>query len=545
MKRALVVNIARMGDLIQSGPLIAGLAEKGFEVALFHSDAFGAVAEMMPGLTRRIPFPLGRIVAPLIKPGGRLADCYLPLRQMLDSLRRERFDLVVNVTHTTYSAALCRLIGGRETSGVTLDRQGERLVKGDWTAYYLNSTLSRQLNRFHIVDIHRLIGDVTESRPPELTVPDDARRRASEMLNSLGLSGRRLVGLVPGASTPEKRYPADGFVAALRDLERSTGTGLLIFGSESERDLTAAIAGALPNACDQGGKTDLATLAALLESCDLLISNDTGTMHIAAAVGTQVLCVVLGSAMAMETAPYGKGHVVVEPVIACHPCLPKQRCGHLACHGYIAPAAIASLAAGMLTDGTFPMLPSSGFRVRRTRLDEEGFLVLELLGSSSDHEPEWPDILRQVWKHFLGKPPTYQEPPGAAIPFALTTIPGLMDLAQLAVRGSELVAKLPDIQRRNGSLNRLEHIAGELKFIDDAVIRLGMQHPHLLPFAGQFTVAKDGLEGEDLERLAASTARLYRSLLGWCRMASDLVSGGEKGVPLPMLPLVGRGFASY
>src|SRR3989304_586171 len=82
---------------------------------------------------------------------------------------------------------------------------------------------------------------------------------------------------------------------------------LRVFGGEG-RDLT--------------GKTGLLQLAALLERCQLLITNDTGTMHVAAAVGTPVVA-LFGSTNPTTTGPWGHGHTVVKKDVSCSPCLKR------------------------------------------------------------------------------------------------------------------------------------------------------------------------------------------------------------------------------
>jgi ADP-heptose:LPS heptosyltransferase len=98
---------------------------------------------------------------------------------------------------------------------------------------------------------------------------------------------------------------------------------VLLFGKEEEGPIAKEILQNLENGgIDLTGKTRLLQLAALLERCRLLVTNDTGTMHIAPAVGTSVVA-LFGSTDPSVTGPWGDGHVVVRKDVPCSPCLKR------------------------------------------------------------------------------------------------------------------------------------------------------------------------------------------------------------------------------
>jgi len=98
---------------------------------------------------------------------------------------------------------------------------------------------------------------------------------------------------------------------------------VLLFGKEEERPIVNEILQHLKEGgIDLTGKTRLLQLAALLERCQLLVSNDTGTMHVATAVGTPVVA-LFGSTDPSITGPWGDGHVVIKKDVPCSPCLKR------------------------------------------------------------------------------------------------------------------------------------------------------------------------------------------------------------------------------
>ena len=98
------------------------------------------------------------------------------------------------------------------------------------------------------------------------------------------------------------------------------------------------------------GRTSPAVLAAYLQNLDLLITNDTGPMHLAAAMGTPCLALFLASARVQDTGPVGTGHVILEPRLDCHPC--PAPCPQPRCHQAITPDAVSWFAQELLNRET-------------------------------------------------------------------------------------------------------------------------------------------------------------------------------------------------
>jgi heptosyltransferase-2 len=128
-----------------------------------------------------------------------------------------------------------------------------------------------------------------------------------------------LVGLVPGANAPARRWPLERFCAVARTLAES-GAMVVVMGGPAERSLTRAVSSAAPRALDVGGRTDLVDLAALLSLCEVVVTNDTGPMHLAGAVGTPTVT-VWGPSDPREVGQRGALDVrVTGPELPCKPC---------------------------------------------------------------------------------------------------------------------------------------------------------------------------------------------------------------------------------
>jgi heptosyltransferase-2 len=182
-----------------------------------------------------------------------------------------------------------------------------------------------------VLSVHRVryyqkllepLGKMEDSFSPRIFLREEDRSRAEQLLRELGLSdGRVLIGMNPGATYGlAKCWPPARFGELGKRLSKRWNATVLLFGREEERPIAEEIFQILGRAgVNLVGKTHLLQLAALLERCRLLVTNDTGTMHVATAVGTPVVA-LFGSTNPVTTGPWGEGHVVVKKGVSCGPC---------------------------------------------------------------------------------------------------------------------------------------------------------------------------------------------------------------------------------
>jgi heptosyltransferase-2 len=168
----------------------------------------------------------------------------------------------------------------------------------------------------------------TPSRAPLALTPTDAQRIAAEQhLVRFGIAGRRpIVGMAPGAAYgPAKRWFADRFAAVADRLAERFSCPVLLFGSQGDRPSTEAVRSAAKTAIvDVAGRTNLGDAVALIARCDLFITNDSGLMHVAGALGVPTVA-IFGSTNPKTTYPLGERTVLVRRPVDCSPCL-KQEC---------------------------------------------------------------------------------------------------------------------------------------------------------------------------------------------------------------------------
>jgi heptosyltransferase-2 len=142
---------------------------------------------------------------------------------------------------------------------------------------------------------------------------------------------RRWLGLNAGAEYgPAKRWPIERFIAVAREAAAWPGWGVVLLGGQGDQPIAQAIEAALPPALpalrNLAGQTSLRELGAALRCCEVLLTNDTGPMHLAAAVGTPVVA-LFGSTSPELTGPGLPGdprHHVLDARVACAPCFRRE-----------------------------------------------------------------------------------------------------------------------------------------------------------------------------------------------------------------------------
>ncbi len=174
------------------------------------------------------------------------------------------------------------------------------------------------------------LGANAEPLPPKLVVTADEIDAARKKFG-LDKISNPLFGLNPGAEYgPAKRWPVERFIAAAKEIQRKTNCSWIIFGGKGDQHLAAQIAFAIHDSrlttCDLAGRTSLRELMALLKSCRVLLTNDTGPMHVAAALGTPVV-VPFGSTSPELTGPISSNevqHQIIKSDALCSPCFLRE-----------------------------------------------------------------------------------------------------------------------------------------------------------------------------------------------------------------------------
>ncbi|WP_447962234.1 glycosyltransferase family 9 protein [Nitrospira sp. Ecomares 2.1] len=407
-KQILIINITRMGDLIQMVPLLSRLEEEwpGVGIDLIVDKEFAHVASLIPGIRQVLMFDF-QLLMDESRVGMRdVVTLYQDIAGWVRPLLQVGYDRVVNLTFNRRSAFLVKYFGCADERGMTTTQDGSFVVKNPWMKYFVDFQVYRQLNRFNIVDLFSLGGSGTGSfHPLRLHVPQDMKEWARTYLRQAGTADK-WIAIQVGASDPMKAWRPEYYGQMMASLSQKQPVGFLLIGTKKEEtDVQEAIrcyrqAGGLGTLCEAVGQTTVPQLVALLEHCQLMVTNDTGPMHMAVGVNTPVLNVSVGHVNFWETGPFGPGHWVVQPEILCGPCGFDKVCPHHACKDQIIPQEMADLCLHLMGTRPFPSF-SSKIRVYEGGVNEDQLGTFTIRAGTEEQAASWyAEYWRQHWYEF-------------------------------------------------------------------------------------------------------------------------------------------------
>jgi lipopolysaccharide heptosyltransferase II len=294
------------------------------------------------------PAPFGSILVPRF-PGARyLAWTRASRYALLAPLRRERPDTALLLTESFSSALLVALAGVPERIGFAAEGRSFLL-----TVRILRPRPARSTAR--AAEYRRLASaagiDVREE-DPALEARGPEREAAAHLLASLGRGGTPYAVIAPGASYgPAKRWSAERFAEAARHLREAWGLAAVLVGSEEDREAAEGLAALAPGAASAVGRTDLPALLGLLAEAAVVLSNDSGVMHLAAALRRPTVA-VFGSTSPVWTsasAPWVSNLYAGYP---CSPCFRRTCAIGYGCLRSVTAAHVTAALDGLLTRGS-------------------------------------------------------------------------------------------------------------------------------------------------------------------------------------------------
>jgi heptosyltransferase-2 len=315
IKRVLIRATNWVGDAVMTLPALEAVRETfpSSFIAVLAKPWVAPIYDHQPAVNRVLVFQKQEGA---FRGWGELIRC-------IRLIRRNRFDLAILFQNAFEAALLTRLGGAGFRVGYRTDGRGlllthrvlrgKEVLKVHQTEYYLS--------------ILRGMGWRAGSRVPSLYVSAADRAAAETMLSKQGIhEGNLLLGLGPGAIFGgAKRWPAERFAEIGDIAAREWGGRVLIFGSSRETAICGRVRGAMQSpALDFSGRTSLGVAMGLIERCSFFVTNDSGLMHIAAALKVPTVA-IFGPTDPVATGPRGTHTTIVRHDTSCAPCL-KAEC---------------------------------------------------------------------------------------------------------------------------------------------------------------------------------------------------------------------------
>lgn len=300
---------------------------------------------------------------------------------MAGPLARTPAERLINLSHRPAALELAGSIPSPCRLGLF---QRETLYsRGRWQLYRQSLVHNNRHNRFHWADLHLL----------DLSDPQGLDQAIWPAPRPVGSSGK--VGLFVGASEVEKR-PDPAFWGELARRLLMRGVNPVFLGGPGDKGMAhaALCASGLPGHNNLAGRFSLAGLAAFFSTLDLVISPDTGPMHLCVRAGVPLLNLSMGPVNAWETGPASPGHHLLRPARSCIGCWHCS--GDTPCRRAFVPARIAALILGLLRHDPVERLRLPGLELCRTGRHDGLFTLLAADGSPRKDKAR--DLLDAFWQ---------------------------------------------------------------------------------------------------------------------------------------------------
>jgi heptosyltransferase-1 len=342
--KILLIKLSAVGDVVQTMPVLNKLRRR-YPQAQIDWLTMPTAAELLahnPAISNVIEFPREELAAPwrpaALRSGAALAG----------KLRRAGYDLVLDLQGQLRSAVFARLTGApvrigfdkpRETAWQASPRQfpaearahawqGAR--EGSWLAYThpipLPSIDVHAVDRY--LSVGAMLGLDDGAADFSFPIPTEARERIEALLDYYEIAKAKVVAIAPGTIWDTKQWRREGFADVARHFKQK-GFAVTLVGSEREREVCDDVARLAPGVVNLAGETTLSELAALIARATLCVSNDSGPMHLAVALGRGVVA-IFGPTDPVWAGPYQRSNAVLRAELPCSPCYLRQlsRCTH-------------------------------------------------------------------------------------------------------------------------------------------------------------------------------------------------------------------------
>jgi len=304
IKNILIIKPSSLGDIVLALPALTAL-RKSFpdaKISWLIRPEFAALLENHPHLNEIIPFDRKFLGKAWFHPGASGS-----LVSLIRQLRRAKFDAVIDFQGLFRTASLAWLSGCKKRFGMANARE--------FANHFYTHKVTQTQDCIHMVDYYLKI--IQAAGASDLSVQfvlphyPEAAEAVGRLLASHGIAHDNYVVLVPGSAHEDKRWPVERFAALTEKISSQFGLSLIAIGTESEAGLIQKLQNLSKVTIENfAGRTSLSELICLLKRSRLVVSNDTGPGHIAAALGTPLL-LIFGSTNPTRVAPYGRSECLV------------------------------------------------------------------------------------------------------------------------------------------------------------------------------------------------------------------------------------------
>jgi len=334
--RILLIKPSALGDVVHTLPVLVKLRARypRAQIDWLITPENAEIVRYHPALSNVVLFARRDF-----SKRGRRWRAFLSFFDLLKQIRSAKYELIIDMHGQVRSAFFALISGARVRIG--FDRPVKRGLtvsaehdlknipshgwrgarEGSWVAY--THRIPIPTLDVHAIDRYLWVAPLLglDDNPPDLTIhlSPQATNKVNRLLEEHGVpASKPLVVLVPGTIWETKHWTIEGFAGVARQFLRD-GFAVALAGTTRDQQRCRQIAAAAPGTCDLSGKTTPADLAALIRRAEVAVTNDSGSMHVAASLGRPMVS-VFGPTNPVHIGPYERPESVVRVDLPCSPC---------------------------------------------------------------------------------------------------------------------------------------------------------------------------------------------------------------------------------
>jgi heptosyltransferase-1 len=334
--RILLIKPSALGDVVHTIPVLVKLRARypRAQIDWLITPENAEIVRCHPALSNVVLFARRDF-----SKRGRRWHAMLEFLDLLKRIRHAKYDLVIDMHGQVRSAFFALVSGARVRIG--FDRPIKRTLtictehdlknvpshgwrgarEGSWIAY--THRIPIPTLDVHAIDRYLWVGELLgfDDKPPALAIhlSSETVRNVERLLKAEGVDASQpLIVLVPGTIWETKHWTIEGFAGVARHFLRD-GFAVALAGTKRDHPRCRQIVAAAPGACDLSGKTTPADLAGLIRRAEVAVTNDSGSMHVAASLGKPMVS-VFGPTNPVHIGPYERPESVVRVDLPCSPC---------------------------------------------------------------------------------------------------------------------------------------------------------------------------------------------------------------------------------
>jgi heptosyltransferase-1 len=334
--RILLIKPSALGDVVHTLPVLVKLRARypRAQIDWLITPENAEVVRYHPALSNVVLFARRDF-----SKRGRRWRAFVSFFDLLKQIRSAKYELIIDMHGQVRSAFFALISGARVRIG--FDRPVKRGLtvsaehdlknipshgwrgarEGSWIAY--THRIPIPTLDVHAIDRYLWVAPLLglDDNPPDLTIhlSPQATNKVNRLLEEHGVpASKPLVVLVPGTIWETKHWTIEGFAGVARQFLQD-GFAVALAGTTRDQQRCRQIAAAAPGTCDLSGKTTPADLAALIRRAEVAVTNDSGSMHVAASLGKPMVS-VFGPTNPVHIGPYERPESVVRVDLPCSPC---------------------------------------------------------------------------------------------------------------------------------------------------------------------------------------------------------------------------------